>query len=247
MATLTPTVSSPKTGGGGFDFDPPSHDGGGGGHRGDDNFYNYGKRLRRARLGLLLAMAPIITLFAVLTVIYLARRAAVSLDPSGTQYVTQWTTIALPTRLLLFNTLLLLLSSITAEFARRQITRQSALAPVRSIPGVTLGRERELPWLAATVVLGLGFLIGQWIAWRALAARGFYLATSPRSSFIYLLTAAHALHLVGGLLVLIYTSTISLLNKSVESRRIVVDVTAWYWHLMLLLWIYVFGFLWIAR
>ena len=88
---------------------------------------------------------------------------------------------------------------------------------------------------------------GQWMAWRNLAAHGFFIATSPRSSFIYVLTATHALHLLGGLAVLLYTSTISPSNKSVESRRIVVDVTAWNWHLMLVLWIYVFGFLWIAR
>jgi cytochrome c oxidase subunit 3 len=245
MATLTPAVGKPKSGGGGYDFEPPSHDGGGGG-RGGDN-YNYGQRLRRARLGLLLATAPIITLFIVLTFVYLARRESVVLDPSGLHYINEWKPLALPVRLLLINTLLLFFSSITVEFARRQITRQSALAPVRSIPGVTLGNEFHFPWLACTVVLGLCFLTGQWLAWRNLAAHGFFLATSPRSSFVYLLTATHALHLAGGLVVLLYTSTISLLNKSIESRRIVIDVTAWYWHLMLLLWLYVFGFLWIAR
>ncbi len=246
MATLTPTIGKPQGGGSGRDYDPPRHNGGDGG-RGGDNFYNYGQRLRRARLGLLLATAPIVTLFTVLTLVYLLRRESAVLDPSGLRYIHEWTPIALPIRLLLINTLLLFLSSITAELARRQITRQSALAPVRSIPGVSLGNEFHFPWLGCTVALGFAFLAGQWLAWRSLAAHGAYIASSPRSSFIYVLTAAHALHLLGGLLVLLYTSTISLWNKSVESRRIVVDVTAWYWHLMLLLWIYVFAFLWIAR
>ena len=250
MATLTPTIGKPaqqpKTGGGGRSFGPPPDVGGGGG-RGGDNNYNYGQRLRRARLGLLLATAPILTLFIVLTVVYLLRREAVVLDPSGYHYITEWTPVTLPVGLLLINTFLLFLSSVTVEFARRQITRQSALAPVRSIPGVSLGRDFHFPWLACTLVLGFAFLCGQWMAWRNLAAHGFFIATSPRSSFVYVLTATHALHLAGGLAVLLYTSTISLLNKSIESRRIVVDVTAWYWHLMLLLWIYVFGFLWIAR
>ncbi|MGA2696741.1 MAG: hypothetical protein ABSE92_11805 [Terriglobales bacterium] len=250
MATLTPTIGKPvpqpKTGGGGRHPGPPPNIGGGDG-RGGDNFYNYGPRLRRARLGLLLAMAPIVTLFVVLTLVYLVRRETVVLDPSGLHYISQWKPVVLPLRLLLINTLLLFLSSITVEMARRQITLQSALAPVRSIPGVTLGREFHFPWLACTVGLGFSFLGGQWLAWRNLAAHGFFIATSARSSFIYVLTATHALHLFGGLLVLLYTSTVSMLNKSIESRRIVVDVTAWYWHLMLLLWIYVFAFLWIAR
>jgi cytochrome c oxidase subunit 3 len=250
MATLTPTIGRPgaqeKTGGGGRDLGPPPDVGGGGG-RGGDNFYNYGQRLRRARLGLLLATAPILTLFVVLTLVYLLRREAVVLDPSGLHYMSEWKPVTLPVQLLLVNTFLLFMSSLTVELARRQITRQSALAPVRSIPGVTLGREFHFPWLACTVALGFAFLVGQWMAWRNLAQHGFFIATSPRSSFVYVLTATHALHLAGGLAVLLYTSTISLLHKSIESRRIVVDVTAWYWHLMLLLWIYVFGFLWIAR
>jgi cytochrome c oxidase subunit 3 len=133
------------------------------------------------------------------------------------------------------------------ELARRQITRQVALAPVQSIPGVSIGEERSFPWLGATVVLGFGFLAGQWMAWRQLADRGFYLATSPSSSFVYLLTAAHAVHLAGGLLVLLYAGATSLLHKPVEARRIVVDVAAWYWHFLALLWIYIFALLEFAR
>jgi cytochrome c oxidase subunit 3 len=96
-------------------------------------------------------------------------------------------------------------------------------------------------------VLGGGFLTGQWIAWRLLAERGFYLATSASSSFVYLLTATHAVHLMGGLLVLLYAATGSLLHKPVEARRIVVDVTAWYWHFMFLLWVYIFALMWFVR
>jgi cytochrome c oxidase subunit 3 len=96
-------------------------------------------------------------------------------------------------------------------------------------------------------MLGGGFLTGQWIAWRLLADRGFYLATSPSSSFVYLLTATHAVHLMGGILVLLYAAAGSLLHKPVEARRIVVDVTAWYWHFMFLLWVYIFALMWFVR
>ncbi len=97
------------------------------------------------------------------------------------------------------------------------------------------------------MVLGVGFLAGQWVAWRELEARGFYLATSASSSFVYLLTAVHGIHLLGGLLVMSYAQATAWLHKRVEERRIVIDVTAWYWHFMALLWIYVFGLLWFAR
>ena len=98
-----------------------------------------------------------------------------------------------------------------------------------------------------TVLLGGGFLTGQWLAWRELADRGFYVATSASSSFVYLLTAAHGIHLLGGVLVLLYAAVVSLLRRPVEGRRIVVDVTAWYWHFMFLLWVGIFALLWFMQ
>jgi cytochrome c oxidase subunit 3 len=64
---------------------------------------------------------------------------------------------------------------------------------------------------------------------------------------VFLLTIAHAVHLCGGMIALIWAASASLLHKPVEARRIVVDVTAWYWHFMAVLWIYVFALLGFAR
>ena len=185
--------------------------------------------------------------FVIIAGTYLYRSASETLDASTNTYVREWLTVQLPLGLLWINTALLLVSSLTAELARRQVTRQAALAPLRSIPGISLGHERNIPWLALTLILGTSFLVGQGMAWRALEQRGFYLATSASSSFVYLLTAAHAVHLLGGMAVLFYAATISVLHKPVESRRIVVDVTALYWHFMFVLWIGIFAFLWWAR
>jgi cytochrome c oxidase subunit 3 len=118
---------------------------------------------------------------------------------------------------------------------------------VRSIPGISLGDEKSFPWLGLTVLLGFGFLAGQWLAWGELHSRGFYVDTNPSSSFTFLLTIAHAIHLTGGLIALLCAVGASLLHKPVESRRIVVDITAWYWHFMAVLWIYVFALLGFAR
>jgi len=57
----------------------------------------------------------------------------------------------------------------------------------------------------------------------------------------------HAIHLAGGIMALLFAAATSLLHKPVEGRRIVVDITAWYWHFMALLWIYIFALIEIAR
>jgi len=248
MGTLTPTVSikDPKLGHGGSGAHPPVSDGGGDG-RGENGAPDYGGRLRRARLGVLLLLVTVTMLFVAFTSAYIFRQGLPVLDERTGKNISDWVQVNLPTGLLVINTLLLLLSSITAEFARRQITQEAALAPVQSIPGILVDAERSSPWLAVTIVLGLGFLAGQWIAWRELQARGFYLATSPSSSFVYLLTAAHAIHLSGGILALLYAGITSLLRRPLELRRIVVDITAWYWHFMALLWIYIFALLEFVR
>jgi len=239
-------MKDPKLGQGGSGVPPPVTDGGGDG-REDNGAPDYGARLRRARLGILLLLVTVTMLFVAFTSAYIFRQGLPVLDERTGKNISDWVQVSLPTGLLVINTLLLLVSSVTAEFARRQITQEAALAPVQSIPGILVDGERSFPWLAVTIVLGFGFLAGQWIAWRELQARGFYLATSPSSSFVYLLTAAHAIHLSGGMLALIYAGVTSVLRRPVELRRIVVDITAWYWHFMALLWIYIFALLEFAR
>jgi cytochrome c oxidase subunit III len=249
MATFSSpvTIRVPETGKGGGGVRPPSYGGGGGGDDRGDGSPDYGQPLRRVRLGLAVGLASVTMIFVSLTSAYIFRRGLPTLDARTNTYVHDWIPVDLPVSLLLLNTLLLLVSSVTAELARRQITRRAALAPVQSIPGVSLGEGKGVPWLGITVVLGGGFLTGQWMAWRELADRGFYLSTSASSSFVYLLTATHGVHLAGGILVLLYAAVISLLNKPIEARRIVVDVTAWYWHFMFLLWLYIFALLWFVR
>lgn len=194
-----------------------------------------------------MAITPIVMLFVSFTSAYIVRQGLPTYDEATTSYVRDWLAVSLPSGLLMINTVLLVLSSITIELARRQLNRQAALAPIQTIPGVSLGNERTFPWLNVTAVLGIGFLAGQFLAWRTLGDRGFFVATSPSSSFVYLLTASHAVHLAGGLLALAYAVVAPLMGKTLESRRILVDVTVWYWHFMAVLWIYIFALLELAR
>ncbi len=200
---------------------------------------NYGERLRRARMGLAVAMTPILVLFITFTAVYVIRRWSVDLDQNASPYLQAWIPVRLPWNLLLVNTAILILSSITIDFARREITREAALAPLRFMPGISLGDETHFPWLSLTTVLGLLFLGGQLLVWSKLSTTGFHLAGGTSSSFIYILTAMHGLHLAGGVLALIFAKLGALFHRPVESRRIVVDVTSWYWHCMTGLWIYI--------
>jgi cytochrome c oxidase subunit III len=240
MATFTPTVPTqrPATSRGDRNNLPPIPGGGDDG-RPDFGSPDHAVRLRRARLGLVIALTPILMLFVSFTSAYVFRQGLPSFDPGTNKVVRDWSPIPLPNTLFLINTLLLLASSVTIELARRRISQRVALEPVQSIPGVSLGTEKEFPWLGLTIVLGIGFLIGQFLAWRDLAARGFFVATGPSSSFVYLLTGVHAIHLLGGILALLVAGSTVILHRRLESRHIVVDVTAWYWHFMALLWIYI--------
>ena len=243
MATYIP--SSPVDDIGHKPPGPPAGGGGDDGRGGD--IPNYGARLRRARLGLICGIATVGMVFVSLTSAYIFRRGLPTFDGSLNSYVRDWGEVQLPWVLLGINTAILLISSLTMELARRKAARQAALAPVKSIPGVSLGDERSLPWLGITVLLGFGFLVGQWLAWGELHNRGFFVDTNPSSSFAFLLTVAHALHLAGGMIALMWAATTSLLHRPVESRRIVVDITAWYWHFMAVLWLYIFALLGLAR
>ncbi|MFZ0359080.1 MAG: cytochrome c oxidase subunit 3 [Terriglobales bacterium] len=231
MPRLTPISTNPGRGGDGLpDFQPDFI---------PDRIPNYGERLRRARMGLAVAMTPIVMLFTSFTAVYLVRRGFLSFDASDGDYIRVWVPVRLPWALLLANTVVLIASSVTIELARREITREAALAPVKSMPGISLGDERRFPWLALTTILGLVFLAGQLFAWSILSAAGFHLAGGTSSSFVYMLTAMHGLHLAGGVIALLFASVAAVLHRPVETRRIVVDITSWYWHCMTGLWIYI--------
>src|SRR6266403_312421 len=235
MASYTPTVSidAPRTSAGGNGhLPPPRHD--------DDDFGSpfFDVRLRRARLGLVVGLSGIVMIFISFSSAYVVRQGLPTLDPHTNVLLHDWFPVPLP-RLLLINTAVLLISSFTMELARRQAARKAALAQFPSVPGVSVDADEKVSWLALTVVLGLSFLTGQWMVWRELAASGFYVSSSPSSSFVYLLTGMHGVHLFGGVLAMLTAGVGFVLRRPADSQSIVVDVTSWYWHFMALLWIYI--------
>ncbi len=175
-----------------------------------------------AKTGIWVAFAAITMSFAALTSALVVRQGT-SLD---------WQHLVLPP-VLYFNTLVLLISSATLELARRRLAAYAR--------GFTTQIAEPTRWLAITLALGLLFVAGQYFAWLQLKAKGLYLATNPSSSFFYVFTGVHALHVLGGLCGLIYI--MSKLHRSVLSRS-TFSAAAQYWHFMGLLWLYLLLVLW---
>ncbi|HXG91844.1 MAG TPA: cytochrome c oxidase subunit 3 [Blastocatellia bacterium] len=172
------------------------------------------------RIGMWVALASILMLFVALTSAYIVRQV-----PAWNGGVSDWVSLQMPP-VLWVNTAMILMSSVTIELARRALKRGDY--------------EKLNRWLVLTTLLGIGFLVGQLIAWRQLAAQGIYVNTHPHSSFFYLMTGVHGLHLFGGVIALIYTTVSALRLRIGIQKRAAVRVTALYWHFMDGLWVYLF-------
>lgn len=186
-------------------------------------------------------------LFVSFTTAYVVRKAGAVWDPAHNDYVSNWAPLTLPIGILLFNTFVLAVSSFTLEIARRRAAQDVVLAPIADIPGIRVSVNHALPWVWTTIILGLSFLAGQAYAWHRLQVSNITFATSASSSFFFILTGVHAVHLAGGILALLFAGVTSWLRRPPETRRIVIDVTAWYWHFMGALWVYIFALLYFAR
>jgi cytochrome c oxidase subunit 3 len=221
---------------------------GGGGGGGDDEWDNRHRgpreRLLRIRFFVLFGMAADMIVFAVLVLFFFASQSNMHLNPRTHRYFLDWHPILLP-RILYLNTIVLLLSSLSMERARHNIFREIDVLE----EWLGLGRpalRSALPWLGATLAMGLMFLVGQAMAWRELTARGFAFDrfhVTPASYFFYVITGLHALHLVVGVLALVFCVTCLGKLRRVEFRQISVDATGWFWHFMSGAWLVLLGVL----
>ncbi|MBV9607929.1 MAG: cytochrome c oxidase subunit 3 [Acidobacteria bacterium] len=173
--------------------------------------------------GIWVGLAAIAMSFLALTSAMIVRKGSWS----------DWQHFTLPSVLYL-NTAVLLASSVSLEISRRR------MAAYMGRPR-TAGFNSPAGWLYLTLALGLTFIAGQCVAWAQLSRQGLYLSSNPSSSFFYVFTAAHALHVLGGLGGLILV--IYRFEKSVL-RRSTLDVASRYWHFMDVLWIYLLILLW---
>jgi cytochrome c oxidase subunit 3 len=208
-----------KKGGGGGGSAPPAGGNGGGG---DDGKKRPNRRVSPGRYytGIAIGIISVLMFFMALASAFLVRK--------GGQ---DWVPVHIPA-LLWVNTLVLLASSGMMELARKRLAQMD------------MGGFKRF-WLVTTI-LGVAFLIGQVLAWRILVKQGIYLASNPASSFFYIFTGAHALHLLGGVVALIYVARRNF-DMAKITRPVAAEVTSYYWHFMDGLWLFLLALLYFGR
>ncbi|HMP32290.1 MAG TPA: cytochrome c oxidase subunit 3 [Saprospiraceae bacterium] len=169
--------------------------------------------------GLWLGMASIIMLFGALTSAYIVKQGA-----------SNWLNIQVPS-IFYVSTAVILLSSLSLHIARNNF-RKANVSQYRK-------------FLYITFILALSFLVVQYNGWAQLFSNGVDLKSNVAGSFFYLITGAHAAHILGGIGALIATiiNAHILSQNNNESRKIRVEMLLHYWHFLGILWVYLLGFI----
>jgi cytochrome c oxidase subunit 3 len=170
-----------------------------------------------AKIGLGVFLAVVGSLFALFISAYSMRMNMVD-----------WRALPVP-GLLWFNTGVLVLSSVALQWAYVAAHRNN-------MDGVIVG-------LCAGGASAVTFLVGQLLAWRQLSAAGYFMASNPANSFFYMITAAHGLHLMGGLVALGRTAAKVWRGAEMTQVRLSVELCTIYWHFLLLVWLVLLGLL----
>lgn len=177
-------------------------------------------------LGLWVFLAVVTSFFALFITAYYMR-----MSPHLTQGTVwrDWRPVAEPW-ILWVNTAMLVASSVAMQLASAAIRRNRF--------------ERAGASLLAGGLFAIGFLAGQWLAWRELQAAGYYAAANPANAFFYVLTGLHGLHLLGGLVV--WGWTLARMSRGRATSRALgldIELCTVYWHYLLVVWLVLFGVL----
>ena len=178
------------------------------------------KKIHPHKFTMWIAIGSIIMMFAGLTSAYIVKR-----DQPG------WTRFEMP-RIFWYSTTIILLSSLTMQMALRSF------------------RERRMKHyqqlITITTVLGIVFVILQWLGFSELWNGGITFEGSGAGQFLYVIAGLHALHVIAGViaLIIIFVRAYSLRVRNYNS--VPVEIMSTYWHFVDILWIYLFVFfLWI--
>jgi cytochrome c oxidase subunit 3 len=199
-----------------------------------------GARLTTYRLGLFFALVAVFMFFVGIVSVFFVSQTTGHIDAYN-RYINAWLPTTIPP-ILWLNTLVLLLSSVSIEIARRHMFHEIDAMEEWFGLGKPTSR-RALPWLIATLVLGGLFLAGQMLAWHQLAIQGIFFHSNISSHSFYIITYAHAFHLFLGVAGLVVALIGLYAFKRIENRQIMVDCAAWYWHSMGALWLVLFTLL----
>ena len=150
----------------------------------------------------------------------------------STNGVLEWRPFDLPPQVWI-STVLIVASSVTYSIANRAINAND--------------HRKTKNYLLATTVLGGTFIASQILAWFALVQRGVYMESNPYAGFFYIMTALHAVHVIGGIVALGYivlrTWVPTESEEEIRKNREIGNAVGWYWHFMDALWIVLLGLL----
>ena len=176
------------------------------------------------KFALWLFIVSVMMLFGAWTSAYIVKRG----EPG-------WSSFELPGQFWV-NTAIIILSSVTMVWAQAS-ARKDRLEQTKLALGIT-------------TLLGVTFLVGQWFAWGQMVEMNYYFAGSgsnSSSSFIYVLTGFHGLHIISGVVVLVI-ALIATFRYKVHSRNMLrMELCSTYWHFLGGLWLYLFVFLLLNR
>lgn len=176
---------------------------------------------RSYKLLLMFAMISMIMMFAGLT-------SAFVVSKSRADWLKDF---QLPTAFY-YSTLVIIGCSITFHMAKKAIQKDK--------------QQATTTFLLATLVLGILFVVLQFVGFGQIVSSGYYFTgaeSSITTTFLYIVTVVHLLHLAGGLIALFIIIFKQFKNKYNSTQTLGIELGAMYWHFLDLLWVYLFLFL----
>jgi cytochrome c oxidase subunit 3 len=174
------------------------------------------RRIHPHKFTLWVAMASIIMMFAGLTSAYIVKRSAPN-----------WEEIQTP-QFFIYSTIALLASSLMVQLGLRAFKQRN------------MSRYRLL--LSITTVLGIAFVVLQWLGFRWMWTHGVQFKGAAQGQFLYVIVGLHALHVIGGIVALVIMALKAFFSNRRNYNSIPVELVATYWHFVDALWLYLLVF-----
>jgi cytochrome c oxidase subunit 3 len=173
------------------------------------------------KFGMWLFMASVLMLFISLTSAYIVRQAEGN-----------WVFFDLP-NLFLISSIVIAASSVTMQLGFWAAKKDNL--------------ERVKIMVGLTTILGLAFLVIQYMGWKALVANSVYLVGNPSGSFLYVITGLHAAHIISAVVYLLIVLNAAFRLRIHSKNMVQMEMCTTYWHFLGVLWLYLFVFLTLLR
>ncbi|HVV07274.1 MAG TPA: heme-copper oxidase subunit III [Puia sp.] len=174
------------------------------------------KKIHPHKFTLWVALGSIVMMFAGLTSAYIVKRD-----------LSSWTSFPIP-RAFWYSTALILTSSVTIQMALKAF-RERDMVKYRNL-------------LTLTMVLGIGFVVLQWLGFKSLWNLGITFRGAGGGQFLYIIAGLHGLHVLGGIVALIIMFIKAFASRVRRYNSVPVELMSTYWHFVDLLWVYLFIF-----